>query len=274
MTKVQHRIFRPSEVMMMQGVVGNYFPERGYGFIQGDDGQDYFFRRESVALDSRSRLDEGTAVQFVPKATSRGHRAEAVRGDDRPDTRRYELPAKVLLQRKETVPGWEILERGRWIASASSVDSPDAAWRALAERAAYLGANAVIQGEYWRTTGQTGNYQYSIHNVRGRLVVVGRRSSHGTYARTTPSRIEPRVQAERRSLQQYAKRMSQSMVRTRAFALKIGVIMGVAGGLVAVLGWDAKIGLGAVGAGVLLMTYRILGPSEVAPEDGGLTLSP
>lgn len=258
----------------MQGVVSNYFAERGYGFIQGDDGQEYFFRREAVVSDTGGRTDTLTTVLFEPRTTSRGYRAERVRADDRPDTRLYEYPDKMVLGRRDGIPGWDILERSRWIVSASSSQSPDAAWRALAERARHFGANAIIQGEYWRTKGNSGNYQFSIHHARGRLVIIGRRSTKGRYTRTTPGQIESRVLAQRGILQRRAEARAASRARDRIVYRRRGAAAVLIGLVASMLGAPRNIDAALAAFGVLWLMAAMFCSSAVCVEDDGLIFSP
>jgi CspA family cold shock protein len=51
--------------------------DRGFGFIQGDDGQDYFFHVTSVVGDPAA-IAPGTPVIFDGETGPRGPRASAV----------------------------------------------------------------------------------------------------------------------------------------------------------------------------------------------------
>lgn len=55
--------------------------DRGYGFIRGDDGKDYFFHRSSVEGTTFEALSEGQSVEFdvEPDRRGRGPRATRVR---------------------------------------------------------------------------------------------------------------------------------------------------------------------------------------------------
>jgi exoribonuclease II len=43
---MQHTIHTHRE-QVLQGILRAYLSDKGYGFIKGDDGKDYFFREES-----------------------------------------------------------------------------------------------------------------------------------------------------------------------------------------------------------------------------------
>ncbi len=65
---------------MTRGTVKKLIADRGFGFITGDDGKDYFFHRSGVepTLDF-DRLAGGERVAFEIEASPRGPRAVQVR---------------------------------------------------------------------------------------------------------------------------------------------------------------------------------------------------
>ncbi|MGO9180337.1 MAG: cold-shock protein [Candidatus Limnocylindrales bacterium] len=65
---------------MTRGTVKKLIADRGFGFITGDDGKDYFFHRSGVepTLDF-DRLAGGERVAFEIEANPRGLRAVKVR---------------------------------------------------------------------------------------------------------------------------------------------------------------------------------------------------
>jgi CspA family cold shock protein len=64
---------------MTTGTVKKLVSERGFGFITGEDGNDYFFHRSSLApsLDF-DRLAGGEKVQFEIERDPKGARAKDV----------------------------------------------------------------------------------------------------------------------------------------------------------------------------------------------------
>jgi CspA family cold shock protein len=65
---------------MATGTVKKVVADRGFGFITGDDGKDYFFHRD--ALDGTiqfERLVGGEKVEFDAQSSPRGPRAVNVR---------------------------------------------------------------------------------------------------------------------------------------------------------------------------------------------------
>ncbi len=67
---------------MSTGTVKKIVSDRGFGFISGEDGREYFFHRTGVArpLDF-DRLAGGERVAFDVQASDRGPRAVNVRAE-------------------------------------------------------------------------------------------------------------------------------------------------------------------------------------------------
>ncbi|MBQ7995826.1 MAG: cold shock domain-containing protein [Bacilli bacterium] len=62
----------------MTGKVKNFNPQKGYGFITGDDGQDAFFHWSSIKMDGYKTVNIGDKVEYEAVKTERGLRAENV----------------------------------------------------------------------------------------------------------------------------------------------------------------------------------------------------
>lgn len=50
----------------------------GFGFIEGDDGNDYYFSSENLVDQAFDKLTEGMAVKFLPEAAQEGWQAKRV----------------------------------------------------------------------------------------------------------------------------------------------------------------------------------------------------
>ena len=60
----------------MKGTIKWYNQFKGYGFIEGEDGNDYFVHH--TAIEGDARLNDGDAVTFEPTEGDRGKKAEKV----------------------------------------------------------------------------------------------------------------------------------------------------------------------------------------------------
>lgn len=61
----------------MEGKVKWFNREKGYGFIEGSDGEDYFVHHSAIAKDTFLRENED--VSFDPAQTERGKQAQNVK---------------------------------------------------------------------------------------------------------------------------------------------------------------------------------------------------
>src|SRR5262245_57619517 len=72
--------FEKRSVLMSQGTIKKVVSDRGFGFIQAEDGKEYFFHRSG--MDSSLNFDAltgGERVSFEIEASQKGPRANRVR---------------------------------------------------------------------------------------------------------------------------------------------------------------------------------------------------
>ena len=62
----------------MQGKVKWFNAEKGYGFIEGQDGKDVFVHFSAIEQDGFKTLDEGQEVEFEVVEAARGPQAANV----------------------------------------------------------------------------------------------------------------------------------------------------------------------------------------------------
>jgi len=66
-------------MIVAQGTIRRLLEQRGFGFIQSDDGRSVFFHRSEVLHVPFSELQEGQVVEFVVEETPQGPKARRVR---------------------------------------------------------------------------------------------------------------------------------------------------------------------------------------------------
>lgn len=215
----------------MQGTIHTYISEKNYGFIKGDDGRDYFFNRDffSNAQHRASILDDAR-VEFEPAASPKGYRAKKCVllnfPDDATSIATYVTPDDFPTTKMKEIKGWEIIDRGQWIVHGSSRDSPDDAHKNLCFNARRVGANALIDVSYYKTTGAEagsgrGTHHFTIHNFRGRIVTVAKKNSKGTLRLMDLLGLNQRAEAEKQRLMDIFDKSTRKAVKVWAFALPL-----------------------------------------------------
>lgn len=66
----------------MKGTVKMFNKEKGYGFIHGEDGTDYFFHYSALLMDSYKTAEAGEHVEFEVEKSERGPRAMNIKKID------------------------------------------------------------------------------------------------------------------------------------------------------------------------------------------------
>jgi len=250
----------------MTGIVKTYLQEKQYGFIKGDDGKDYFFHTKNIQHRSDvDRIGEGVALSFEQKATPKGYSAVKVALLD-PDTAiKYAVPQEVFFSKSSAVKGWETLEAAGWDVCGSTRESPDAAKRMMLRHAGLLGANAVVDAEYFKTTGSEpgtgkGTHYYTIHNFRGRLANIGRRSLSGV-TKDELLGIDSRAEQMKAGLIEDTKASHEKYVSVWVVMLCIAVIAGL-------IAWqgtgEVRLAGMAVAAASLVLTLLFNGWTDYA----------
>jgi cold shock CspA family protein len=172
----------------MQGYVKTFIPEKGYGFIKGNDRKDYFFHQSDFKTHPKEReIFDGAKIDFEPKATPKGYRATqciiisiGVIRDS------FELPHDFIKSKSERVnSGLTIIEKTDWIIHGSARGAPEGAKLIAIERAQSIGANALLNLQYYTTTGSEpgtgkGTHHFTIHNYRGTPSVVAKKITNAS----------------------------------------------------------------------------------------------
>jgi cold shock protein len=64
------------------GKVKKFNKDKGFGFITGDDGKDYFFHYSALNVEGFKTVNVGAAVEFEPQEGERGPRAADINVTD------------------------------------------------------------------------------------------------------------------------------------------------------------------------------------------------
>lgn len=122
------------------GVVTSYLADKGYGFIKGDDGNDYYFKRDEVVGGIAPAKD--ARVTFDPEPTPRGFAAKAVTVSGVAQEI-WENPEHFVVSEHGHVPGLEVLYAYRspcWTTATIHAQ----ARQQLIDQAQTYGANGIF----------------------------------------------------------------------------------------------------------------------------------
>ncbi|WP_186453836.1 cold-shock protein [Denitratisoma sp. DHT3] len=182
------------------GRVSTWLAAKQYGFVQGDDGNDYLLRASDLLSRSRSAtIQPGDQIEFDSVATPRGYRAKRATVCVASSDWLYELPVEVMTSKYDNIRGWEILEETNWTVCGHESRNLDTAKAAALGLAVTLGANAILELTYQKATRSEssdsgkGTHYYTVHFFSGRLATVGRRSSSGWYSHASLLGLNRRI---------------------------------------------------------------------------------
>lgn len=178
----------------MKGIVIRFFTDKNYGFIEGENGKTYFLHPSKLlSSPDKDALTVGVTLEFDELVTVKG--LQAINIELKQTTAKYELYFGVKSSRSSSIEDYEILDSSIWYVTGSSRGDPKSAKAAMHYKARELGANAVLDYRYFSTTGSEsgtspgGVHHFTIHNYRGRVALIGRRSLEGKH---TPEDLQGR----------------------------------------------------------------------------------
>jgi len=70
--------FKQQSASRISGTISKFITDKGFGFIVGEDQQEYFFHRTALRGVAESDIGAGMAVSFIPSKGPKGSRAEDV----------------------------------------------------------------------------------------------------------------------------------------------------------------------------------------------------
>lgn len=208
----------------MEGTVSHFLPSKGFGFIRGDDGRDYFAHQSDF---SGAPPADGQRVRFEEDVTPKGYRARGIAAVGLASTDLFVVPDGILQTREAEIRDWEVIEASPWRIHGSSRESPDHARADLIRKAELLGATGVVLIQYYKTRGSeagTGNgtHHFTIHNFHAHPVVVARRHVAGDRRRSELGGLSARIP------QLKAQLVARSLASRR---LALRVALGIAAGV-------------------------------------------
>lgn len=163
----------------MQGVIIAYSAQKKYGFINGEDGDNYFFHRNHLKQPNTSPK-KGLSVSFDPVPTPKGMAARQIEVNDKaPSCWVYHTPEEFITS-NSTQCGrhHEVIAQGKRISYAAK--SPVEVREGLATKAKIAGFNGLIQTAMERKTGWSKlnpNHRYTYHIFSGVPAIIRRKEA-------------------------------------------------------------------------------------------------
>lgn len=170
----------------MKGKVTRYLKEKSFGFIKGEDGNDYFFHKNSFnpKLEDKD-IFSGLPVSFEPNLNKKGFNAKDCKiiGDFKSNQEKYKFPSEVLHSKSDRVKGYQVLSMPDYEISVTRRNN-DEAFNEIKKLCQKLGGNAVLSLKHERETRSkpgkgNGTYYYNVNVLTAVPALVGRREQVG-----------------------------------------------------------------------------------------------
>lgn len=217
----------------MKGIIKTYLPSKKYGFIRGDDGRDYYFHVNEFTDKSQvNKICEEAIVAFDERATPKGYKALKCSLLNPSDILTFKVPDSLITSKESFIKGWEIIQYGNWIVHGSSRNSPQEAKNDAVDGAIAMGANALINFDYYKTTGSEagtgrGTHYFTIHNFRGRAATIAKRNSNGQYKAEDLSGLNQRAESRKEAfvVKTNSNRRMRKIINRSMFTLSISFLI-------------------------------------------------
>lgn len=224
----------------MIGLIKSYLPEKQYGFIKGNDNNDYFFHASSLKDSTEiDKLKSGLSLSFEQKATPKGYAAINITIVEEENNHRYSTfnntaglkylaPDTIYSSKYNNVKGWEIVGHSDWAIHGSSRYSPDDAKDSMLRSVKSIGANCILNMQYYKTTGSEpgtgrGIHYYTIHNFCGNAVNIAKRSPSGSFKKEDFGNINEKAKLLKSQL--ISKTTSSKNTKLILWVINLGLII-------------------------------------------------
>jgi len=168
----------------MRGKVTTFLKQKGYGFLEGEDGESYFMHKSDLASpDMMNELVEGDLVDFEPSSTPKGYRAQKCRLLNKPSVG-YVGPDRVQVSDigdpSRAFKDWEVIEVSDYLVRGTIRGGAKEARQKIDNLASLYGANAVLNFNAWQETGSEpgsgrGTHYYTYLAFDGRLANIAKK---------------------------------------------------------------------------------------------------
>jgi cold shock CspA family protein len=197
----------------VEGIIVSFLDNKGYGFIDGNDGKKYFFLRSWISV---SPID-GMMVTFEGEPSPKGYNAKNIKPiEKRPSFNLYKLPSEFIVSKGSNPIGYEIIDYPNWYVcshTTKSNETADDARHEIIQYAKRLGANALINLSYSKGTGSEagtgrGTHYYTTHHFTGIPVIIGKKHANGVSVNKVLNQNAANIKKELLDMNEASKRKS------------------------------------------------------------------
>ncbi|WP_257285646.1 cold shock domain-containing protein [Endozoicomonas sp. SESOKO1] len=152
----------------MRGEVVSYVSDKRYGFINGGDGESYFFHSSNLMDQSEeSQLIRGAVVEFDTVPPPKGLAAKSI--SVQPAIMAPQMTGFIMTRSGQPKYGDVIIEvpiKTRFF------KDPNEGRQHLKALAGAIGGNAILNLNVIKRTFSSGNYRYSMHSFQANIALV------------------------------------------------------------------------------------------------------
>ncbi len=170
----------------MKGTVASYVATKKFGFINGEDNQNYFFHVSALKQKAdEERLIVGAHLDFDPTPTAKGLSAKQI------TVHRTYLKKKLVpfFTTKSESPKTGTVEVKKFMRTAFMKDL-NGLKKKFNDLAYEAGCNAILNLQIESTTFSEGNYNYTVHACQGDFAIVTEQSMCRTEVESQESIFE------------------------------------------------------------------------------------
>lgn len=171
----------------MKGYVLKYINNKKFGFLVGEDGNDYFFHKSEFKKQNikDNHLSQGSEVIFTANRNDKGLCAKDcfLLEIKKINKDHYAPPNEIILSREDKIRGYELIDVTKHMLFAENRD-PNVVRQELKNMCKKIGGNSLVNYKMDRYTDSkpgrgNGTYYFTVHYASAIPVVVGKKTKLG-----------------------------------------------------------------------------------------------
>lgn len=171
----------------MKGYILKYIKNKNFGFLVGEDGNDYFFHKNEFKKQNvkDDHLSQGSEVIFTANRNDKGLCAKNcfLLEIKKVNKNYYASPNEIILSKEYKIRGYELIDVTKHILFAENRD-PNVVRQELKNMCKKIGGNSLVNYKMDRYTDSkpgrgNGTYYFTVHYASAVPVVVGKKTTIG-----------------------------------------------------------------------------------------------